>query len=151
MNRFQKPLVCVLTCGTISSSLPVSSVFFKRNLTSRCYTTLTKYSTGPPRIVASSAGFGGWRRHEVSAGLEIRQESSRKMSSSEPLPGSSAEAEVLFETVNGKGIITLNRPKALNALNLSMIRKIFPVLKEWESSKIQFVIIKAAGKKGFLI
>lgn len=36
--------------------------------------------------------------------------------------------EVIFEKVDTKGIITLNRPKALNALNLSMIRKILPVM-----------------------
>lgn len=42
----------------------------------------------------------------------------------------------------------LNRPKALNALNLSMVQKIYPVLKEWESSK-KLVVIKAAGDKAF--
>lgn len=41
---------------------------------------------------------------------------------------SAAEPEVLFETVGNKGVITLNRPKALNALNLNMIRMITPKL-----------------------
>jgi 3-hydroxyisobutyryl-CoA hydrolase len=42
----------------------------------------------------------------------------------------------------------LNRPKALNALNLSMIQKIYPVLKEWEKTK-NLILIKGAGDKAF--
>ena len=41
----------------------------------------------------------------------------------------SSENEVILETSGNKGVITLNRPKALNSLNLSMIRKIYPQLK----------------------
>ena len=36
--------------------------------------------------------------------------------------------EVILEEVGNAGIITLNRPKALNALNLPMIDEIFPRL-----------------------
>ncbi|KAK3736637.1 hypothetical protein QZH41_017024, partial [Actinostola sp. cb2023] len=58
--------------------------------------------------------------------------------------------EVLLETKNNVGLITLNRPKALNALNLSMIRKIYPVLKAWDSDpEVGLVIIKATGDKAF--
>lgn len=46
------------------------------------------------------------------------------------------------------GVIVLNRPKALNALNLSMINKIYPALKEWESTK-KLVMIKGSGDKAF--
>lgn len=42
---------------------------------------------------------------------------------------SKAESEVLFERVGKAGVITLNRPKALNALTLNMIRHIYPQLK----------------------
>jgi len=56
--------------------------------------------------------------------------------------------DVLFSTNNNVGIITLNRPKALNALNLSMIRKIYPKLKEWQD-QVKMVIIEGAGEKAF--
>ena len=42
---------------------------------------------------------------------------------------SHAGAEVLSERVGNAGVVTLNRPKALNALNLTMIRHIYPQLK----------------------
>ncbi|XP_071452083.1 3-hydroxyisobutyryl-CoA hydrolase, mitochondrial-like [Hetaerina americana] len=56
--------------------------------------------------------------------------------------------EVIFHSSGDKGVIILNRPKALNALNLSMIRRIFPTLKEWEKEK-SMVIIKGTGEKAF--
>ncbi|XP_056610917.1 3-hydroxyisobutyryl-CoA hydrolase, mitochondrial [Triplophysa dalaica] len=63
---------------------------------------------------------------------------------------SKAESEVLFEKVGNAGVITLNRPKALNALNLTMIRHIFPQLKKWDNdSETDVVIIKGAGGKAF--
>ncbi|KAJ2951946.1 hypothetical protein O0L34_g4201 [Tuta absoluta] len=69
-----------------------------------------------------------------------------------PLPArrmmSTQEADVLFETVNNAGIVTLNRPKALNALNTSMVSKLLPKLQEWEKSKT-LVIVKGAGEKAF--
>lgn len=37
--------------------------------------------------------------------------------------------EVLLERRGCAGVITLNRPKSLNALSLSMIRQIYPQLK----------------------
>ena len=49
--------------------------------------------------------------------------------------------EVLFEEIGDKGVVTLNRPKALNALNYNMIQMIYPKLKQWETSK-SLVIIK---------
>ena len=61
---------------------------------------------------------------------------------------SSQEQDVLFETLNNAGIITLNRPKALNSLNTSMVSKLLPQLQEWESKKT-LVIVKGAGDKAF--
>jgi len=49
------------------------------------------------------------------------------------------------------GMLTLNRPKALNALNLEMIQSLTPILKEWEAGKdgVQVVVIKGEGGKAF--
>lgn len=58
--------------------------------------------------------------------------------------------EVILERIGNKGIITLNRPKALNALNLSMIKKIYPQLRNWEmDNTMKMVIIKGNGEKAF--
>uniref|UniRef100_A0A914YV26 3-hydroxyisobutyryl-CoA hydrolase, mitochondrial n=1 Tax=Panagrolaimus superbus TaxID=310955 RepID=A0A914YV26_9BILA len=63
---------------------------------------------------------------------------------------SSTESEVLFNCEGAARIITLNRPKALNALNLSMVRQIYPQMKEWiNDDKAGLVIIKGAGDKAF--
>ncbi|XP_023945182.1 3-hydroxyisobutyryl-CoA hydrolase, mitochondrial [Bicyclus anynana] len=61
---------------------------------------------------------------------------------------STQEPDVLFESVSNAGIITLNRPKALNSLNTSMVTKLLPQLQEMENSKT-LVIIKGAGDKAF--
>ncbi|KAM7153146.1 3-hydroxyisobutyryl-CoA hydrolase, mitochondrial isoform 2-T2 [Macrochelys suwanniensis] len=59
-------------------------------------------------------------------------------------------AEVLLEKRGCAGVITMNRPKALNALNLSMIRQIYPQLKTWERDPETFlIIIKGTGGKAF--
>uniref|UniRef100_A0A8C5FET3 3-hydroxyisobutyryl-CoA hydrolase n=1 Tax=Gadus morhua TaxID=8049 RepID=A0A8C5FET3_GADMO len=64
---------------------------------------------------------------------------------------SSASApEVLLEKVGRAGVITLNRPKAMNALNLTMTRLLYPQLKEWETDEqTDIVIIKGAGGRAF--
>lgn len=56
--------------------------------------------------------------------------------------------DVLFEEYEKKGIIILNRPKCLNALTVSMGKRIADVLQKWEMEK-ELVIIKAAGEKAF--
>ncbi|XP_040980322.1 3-hydroxyisobutyryl-CoA hydrolase, mitochondrial isoform X1 [Aquila chrysaetos chrysaetos] len=59
-------------------------------------------------------------------------------------------AEVLLEKRGGAGIITLNRPKVLNALTLSMIQQIYPQIKTWEQDPETFlIIIKGTGGKAF--
>ncbi|KAL8839879.1 MAG: hypothetical protein Q9170_001559 [Blastenia crenularia] len=58
--------------------------------------------------------------------------------------------DVLFNTLYGVRTIQLNRPKKYNALNVSMIRKIIPRLKEYEKSALaSIIIIGGAGPKAF--
>lgn len=59
-------------------------------------------------------------------------------------------SDVLFEVKNRAGVITLNRPKALNALTLGMVREMHPQLERWaDDDRVEQVIIKAAGNKAF--
>ncbi|KAJ4920405.1 hypothetical protein JOQ06_024638 [Pogonophryne albipinna] len=63
---------------------------------------------------------------------------------------SQVDSGVLLEKVGCAGVITLNRPKALNALNLPMVQHIYPQLKKWESdNETDIVIIRGAGGKAF--
>ncbi|XP_017141254.1 3-hydroxyisobutyryl-CoA hydrolase, mitochondrial isoform X2 [Drosophila miranda] len=66
-----------------------------------------------------------------------QQQSTRQSSSS-----------VLATESSNKGMIILNRPKALNAINLEMVRKIYKHLKKCEKSK-SLLIIKGTGDKAF--
>ncbi|KAM7314303.1 3-hydroxyisobutyryl-CoA hydrolase, mitochondrial [Ixodes scapularis] len=57
---------------------------------------------------------------------------------------SSETGDVIVEKVGNKGVIILDRPKALNALSLDMIRQIYPTLKKWDTDPdMKMVIIKA--------
>lgn len=56
--------------------------------------------------------------------------------------------DLVLETFGNRGLITLNRPKALNALNLSMVKKLLPTLQQWNNDKI-LVVVKGAGEKSF--
>ncbi|GGF73511.1 enoyl-CoA hydratase [Azorhizobium oxalatiphilum] len=60
------------------------------------------------------------------------------------------EPEVLFERRGEAGIITLNRPKALNALTQGMVRVIDPQLRAWATDgAVTRIILKAVGEKAF--
>ncbi|EGX94938.1 mitochondrial 3-hydroxyisobutyryl-CoA hydrolase, putative [Cordyceps militaris CM01] len=63
------------------------------------------------------------------------------------LPGDEAD-DVVFQNKYGLRTIMLNRPKKLNSLNGSMIRKIVPRMVEWEKSDLaNVVVMKGAGEK----
>lgn len=73
-----------------------------------------------------------------------------RLSSPSAVAGGDAQAEVLFEVVNGVGVITLNRPKKLNALTHSMVLQISGRLSEWRTRPdIAAVLLRGAGEKGF--
>jgi enoyl-CoA hydratase/carnithine racemase len=61
-----------------------------------------------------------------------------------------SEAEILFEVKDGLGIITLNRPKALNSLSHGMILEMEKVMPRWEKDPaIKAVILRGAGDRAF--
>uniref|UniRef100_A0A665W4R5 3-hydroxyisobutyryl-CoA hydrolase n=1 Tax=Echeneis naucrates TaxID=173247 RepID=A0A665W4R5_ECHNA len=63
---------------------------------------------------------------------------------------SQVEPEVLLEKMGRAGVITMNRPKVLNALTMNMIQQIYRQLKQWENdSETDIVIIRGAGDKAF--
>ena len=58
--------------------------------------------------------------------------------------------DVEFSQNGASGVITLNRLDALNALTLSMVRDMTPVLNDWaRDPSIELVVIEGAGEKGF--
>lgn len=72
---------------------------------------------------------------------------STEATSIKELPGDEAN-DVVFESKYGLRSIMLNRPKKLNSLNASMIRKIIPRMVEWEKSDMASVVVmKGAGEK----
>ncbi len=61
-----------------------------------------------------------------------------------------SQNEVIITKRGSVGCITLNRPKALNALNLDMIRAITVALEQWRSDPdIKAVYMAGAGERGF--
>lgn len=62
----------------------------------------------------------------------------------------SEEKEVLSQIEGNAGVITLNRPKALNALSLSMIQEMTRILMEWKDDhRVRIVILQSASDKAF--
>lgn len=61
-----------------------------------------------------------------------------------------SESDLLIECGDGIGRITLNRPKALNALTLEMTRSITRLLAEWSADDaIDLVLLRGAGDRAF--
>lgn len=63
---------------------------------------------------------------------------------------SEVQDEVLFDVINGFGVITLNRPKALNAITHGMVRAMWTQLNAWiDDPAVRAVLIDGAGGKAF--
>ncbi|HYD31278.1 MAG TPA: enoyl-CoA hydratase/isomerase family protein, partial [Azospirillaceae bacterium] len=61
-----------------------------------------------------------------------------------------SQADVHFAKKGSTALITLDRPKALNALTLPQIRAITPTLQAWAADDtIRAVVIEGAGEKAF--
>ncbi len=58
-----------------------------------------------------------------------------------------SNSPILTEVVGGLGVITLNRPKALNALTLEMVRELTTVLRGWaQDPDVLVVLLKGATR-----
>ena len=61
-----------------------------------------------------------------------------------------SEPEILARVENGVGRITLNRPKAIHALNRAMCEAMIAALLDWRADEaVKSVLIDHAGERGF--
>ena len=61
-----------------------------------------------------------------------------------------SEPEIYCERRGVAGVVRLNRPKALNALTLDMVRVLRPALDAWERDPaVKCVVVTAAGERAF--
>jgi enoyl-CoA hydratase len=64
--------------------------------------------------------------------------------------GAGAGPDIICETRDAAGFVVLNRPKALNALNLGMVRALAEALDDWEDDpRIARIVVTGAGGKAF--
>src|SRR5581483_10102511 len=60
------------------------------------------------------------------------------------------QGDILFERRGAAGLVTLNRPKALNAVNHDMVRALRALLDRWaDDPAVTRVVIVAAGERAF--
>ena len=65
------------------------------------------------------------------------------------VPGDGSEQKVLVRANGSLGRLTLNRPRAINALDLDMIRSLAAALDAWEhDTDIDTVLLDGAGERG---
>lgn len=65
------------------------------------------------------------------------------------MPTESSVSPVLTQLAGGLGVITLQRPKALNALSLEMVRELTTVLRGWATDPtVHGVLLRGAAREG---
>ena len=65
------------------------------------------------------------------------------------LPQLQSEGQVLAAVHGGVGLLTLNRPQALNALSLAMVRDLTTVLRHWaDAPAVHAVVLCGNGRPG---
>ena len=70
-------------------------------------------------------------------------------SSADATPGKAPAAEVLFERRGHLGVVTLNRPKAVNALTAGMVTAMLDQLTRWaDDDTVAGVLVRGAGERG---
>ncbi|KAL4920490.1 ClpP/crotonase-like domain-containing protein [Aspergillus aurantiobrunneus] len=101
------------------------------------FSRISPASTMPLRAKVTNPAFAATARMSTASDSQIPRE----------LPGDEPD-DVLFNSLYGVRLVELNRPKKLNSLNGSMVRKIIPRLKEWEKSQLaNIVMVSGAGSK----
>ncbi|KAG6154118.1 hypothetical protein E4U11_006599 [Claviceps purpurea] len=96
---------------------------------------------GPAAHVASRSSRGNTMAQSAAQGLSAQATRIKE------LPDDGVD-DVIFASKYGLRTIILNRPKQLNSLNGSMIRKIVPRMIEWEKSDMaNIVLLKGAGDR----
>ncbi len=71
------------------------------------------------------------------------------MSQKTDTPLQAAKSDICIERRGSAGLITLNRPKALNALSLPMVRELLAVLAAWQTDpSVQLVAVRGTNKAG---
>jgi len=72
--------------------------------------------------------------------------STQKYTTTTPTPNGS-EQEIIVQEKGFSRVLTLNRPKALNSLNLTMVRKMTSLYKQYEQDpKVSNIILKGSGR-----
>jgi enoyl-CoA hydratase/carnithine racemase len=67
-----------------------------------------------------------------------------------PHPEALHSPDIIVQVRSGVGYITLNRPRALNTLNLTMVRTLHSVLIDWENNDaVKAVVVQGSGEKAF--
>lgn len=103
----------------------------------QCVHTSQIYTDGPTALLAIinrvvyflSFFFGNWLLKFYYYFIRWLQKSTAGVMSQQAAKYSKAADEVLFDAVGSARIVTLNRPKALNALNLNMVERMLSSMK----------------------